>query len=158
MELDAPFLVFEPALESGRFDKPSTSLERFAREVLALTDSAVVAVVELVGREGRTAIVGHAPVPSDAEEALLSLWLQMGETEALRRVPPRLERLFPADTALVMPMLTPGGCAGVLAVSPPVKSRRLLSELEARALEYAMAAEERARETPHPPSALALIA
>ncbi len=160
VDLDSPFDI-EPSLPSGCYARPASPLQRFAEEVLAVTDSAVVAVVELVADEGRTAVVGHAPRPDGAEEALLSLWLQVGETEALRPVPPRLRRLFPADTALVMPILTPSGVAGAIAVSPPTKSRRVLRQLESLALDYAVRAEERVREdgtVTHPAPDLALIA
>ncbi|HMR06421.1 MAG TPA: hypothetical protein PKA88_11595 [Polyangiaceae bacterium] len=147
MDLDAPF-DFGPQ----RGDAPPSAHSRarmvrqFAAQVLDVSRSAVVVVLDLSTREAMPIVAGPAPVPDSDEEALMSLWLQHGDSTALRSVPPRLREILPADKALVMPLLTPGGAVGVLAMSPPCVHRRVLRKIEALASDFAVTLEASERE------------
>ncbi len=147
MDLDVPCEI-EP---TSAADPPSGSgrtrmMREFAAEVLEASRTAVVAVLDLSTREALPIVAGPAPIPDSDEEALLCLWLQHGDSTALRSVPPRLREILPAAQALVMPLLTPGGAVGVLAMSPPCVSRRVLRRVEALASDFAVRLEENERE------------
>lgn len=149
MDLDSPF-EFSPSFAIAPLaatDRAERRLERFALDVLALTETAVVSVIDVLGDEARATIVGHAPLPDMEEEVLLALWLQETETTALRRVPSQLRALLPASTASVVPVTTPAGLALAVAVTPPCTSHRTLSRVQAMALDLVLdlEAEERAR-------------
>ncbi|MEZ4220013.1 MAG: GAF domain-containing protein [Polyangiaceae bacterium] len=145
MDLDAPFDLATsaaPITARGR----SEQLRRFAGQILQASECAVVVVVDLSTREAIPVVAGHAPAPRPEQEALLTLWLQHGDATALRSVPTKLRELLPAEKALVMPLLTPGGALGVIALSPPCLSRRVLRRVEALAEDFAMQLEETERE------------
>ncbi len=147
MDIDVPF-EFEPTSAAEPSAGPSRArvMRKFATDVLEVSRTAVVVVLDLSTREALPVVAGPAPVPNSDEEALLSLWLQHGESTALRSVPPRLREILPAAQALVMPLLTPGGAVGVLAMSPPCVSRRVLRRVEALASDFAVRLEEDERE------------
>ncbi len=153
MDLDAPF-DFSPSSARAPLaatDRAERRLERLALEVLALTETAVVAVIDVLGDEARATIVGHAPLPDMEEEVLLGLWLQEVDFTALRRVPSQLRGLLPASTASVIPVTTPAGFALSVAVTPPCKSQRAMARVQALALDLVLdlEAEERARSRRH---------
>lgn len=125
MDLDAPFDLTESTIPPPVVERAERRLERFALEVLTLTETAVVSVVDVIGDEARSTIVGHAPLPDGEEEVLLELWLQEVCVTSLRRVPSLLRALLPASTASVVPVTTPSGFSLSVAMTPPCTSPAL---------------------------------
>ncbi len=162
LSLDQPFEVdpdevtaeFEPLPEAQR------QLGYFAERALHITRAAVVVALDLAADEACLALAGHYSTPDSEQEAWLTLWLQVADTTSLATVPPRLRGLLPAEKALVMPIVTPGGRLGVVAVSPPCTSRRTLRQLEALAEDLGLELElrERREHDSRPPPAVELVA
>ncbi|MCB9578158.1 MAG: hypothetical protein H6717_14130 [Polyangiaceae bacterium] len=148
MDLDAPFDLTESTIPPPVVERAERRLERFALEVLTLTETAVVSVVDVIGDEARSTIVGHAPLPDGEEEVLLELWLQEVCVTSLRRVPSLLRALLPASTASVVPVTTPSGFSLSVAMTPPCTSPRALARVQALALDLVLEleADERARQ------------
>jgi hypothetical protein len=147
MDLDPPFdFAVQSTATPARIHGRTRLLRQFAAQVLDVSRSAVVVMLDLSTREAMPIVAGPAPVPDSDEEALMTLWLQHGDATALRSVPPRLREILPAEKALVMPLLTPGGAVGVLAISPPCIHRRVLRQVEALASDFAITLEASERE------------
>lgn len=162
MSLDLPFDydADDVTLERPPMPLGEQRLRHFAERALQLTEAAVVVALDRAADEARIAVAGHCPNPDGDDEAWLSLWLQVTETTSLCTVPPRLRAILPAEKALVMPLLTPGGLVGAVAISPPCTSRRTLRKLEALAEDLALELElrERQEHASPPPPAVARVA
>ena len=80
------------------------------------------------------------------KRTLTAIWLQEVSAPTLRTVPYQLRALFPADKALLVPLETPAGLRGALAVSPPPRWSRHRRKLEDAGMEFAVELERLDRE------------
>jgi hypothetical protein len=140
--MDESSFYFEPELDSGVFASAArggaTTLAARARHAAA---SDVAAVLDLSGSVAKLGISGSPFELSDEKQAVLMAWLQEVEARVVRPTPPKLALAFGCHELLVVPIQSPAGLVGVLAVSLPCGVRRAANALETLAAEWALTLE-----------------
>lgn len=144
--MDEGNFYFEPELDSGVHSSAvlggAASLAVRARYSLGCE---VAAVLDLSSGVARLGISGSPVELSEEKEAVLMAWLQEVEALVVRATPPKLALAFGCHELLVVPIQSPAGLVGVVAVSLPCKVRRAAHTLATLAAEWALTLEAEER-------------
>jgi hypothetical protein len=140
--MDENSFYFEPELDSGVFAAatrggPAVLAER-ARFAVGAD---VAAVLDLSGSVAKLGVAGSPFELGDEKEAVLMAWLQEVESLVVRPTPPKLALAFGCHELLVVPIQSPAGLVGVVAVSLPCAVRRAANALDVLAAEWALTLE-----------------
>lgn len=124
-------------------------LETLAYRARRLVDAEVGALLDLSRDHAEVAVSGELLECTPDKEALLMLWMQEPLVPCIRQTPPKLLLVFGCLEVLIVPIETPAGRLGVLALSLTQRVLPVIKEVESFAAELALELEAEGRRADH---------
>lgn len=130
---------------SGYRTSAQSRLEALALRARRIVDAEVAALLDLSRDHAEVAVSGELLECTPDKEALLMLWMQEPLYPCIRQTPPKLLLVFGCLEVLLVPIETPAGRLGVLALSLTQRVLPVVKEIESFAAEIALELEAEGR-------------